>query len=30
MGHKAGDVVEIKIPAGVARYEIKAIRRQEG
>jgi transcription elongation factor GreA len=30
MGHKAGDVVEIKIPAGVARYEIMAIRRQEG
>jgi transcription elongation factor GreA len=30
MGRKAGDVVEIKIPAGVVRYEIKAIRRQEG
>jgi len=30
MGHKVGDIVEIKIPAGVARYEIMAIRRQEG
>jgi transcription elongation factor GreA len=30
MGHKAGDVVDIKIPAGIARYEIVAIRRQEG
>ena len=30
MGQKAGDIVEIKIPAGVARYEIMAIRRQEG
>jgi transcription elongation factor GreA len=30
MGHKVGDVVDIKIPAGVARYEIMAIRRQEG
>ena len=30
MGRKAGDIVEIKIPAGVARYEIMAIRRQEG
>jgi transcription elongation factor GreA len=30
MEHRVGDVVEIKIPAGVARYEIMAIRRQEG
>jgi transcription elongation factor GreA len=30
MGHKVGDVVEFKIPVGVARYEIMAIRRQEG
>lgn len=30
MGRRVGDVVEIQIPAGVVRYEIKAIRRQEG
>jgi transcription elongation factor GreA len=30
MGRKVGDIVDIKIPAGVARYEIMAIRRQEG
>ncbi len=30
MGGKVGDVVDIKSPAGVARYEIMAIRRQEG
>jgi transcription elongation factor GreA len=27
-GHKVGDVVEFKIPAGTARYEILEIRRQ--
>ena len=30
IGRKVGDVVDIKIPAGVARYEIMAIRRQGG
>ena len=30
MGHKVGDVVDVKVPAGIVRYEIKAIRRQEG
>jgi transcription elongation factor GreA len=30
MGRKVGDVVDIKIPAGVARYEIMAIGRQRG
>ena len=30
MGHKVGDVVDVKVPAGVVRYEIMAIRRQEG
>lgn len=29
MGRGVGDVVDIKIPAGIARYEIMAIRRQE-
>ena len=28
MGHKSGDVVEIKIPVGNVRYEIMGIRRQ--
>jgi transcription elongation factor GreA len=30
MGHKVGDVVEIEIPAGDAKYEIIAIRRLNG
>jgi transcription elongation factor GreA len=30
MGHKVGDVVEIEIPAGDAKYEIVAIRRLNG
>jgi transcription elongation factor GreA len=30
LGHKAGDVVEIEIPAGSAKYEIVAIRRLNG
>ena len=30
MEQKVGDIVDIKIPAGIARYEIMAIRRQEG
>jgi len=30
IGHKVGDVVEIQIPAGVARYEIVAIGRSGG
>jgi transcription elongation factor GreA len=30
MGQKVGDIVDIKTPAGVARYEIMAIRRREG
>ena len=30
VARKVGDVVDVKIPAGVARYEIMAIRRQEG
>ncbi|MFH1878192.1 MAG: transcription elongation factor GreA [Candidatus Omnitrophota bacterium] len=27
LGHKTGDVVEIQVPVGILRYEIKAIRR---
>jgi transcription elongation factor GreA len=30
IGHKVGDVIEIQIPAGVARYEIVAIGRSGG
>jgi len=30
LGHKAGEVVEIEIPAGNAKYEIVAIRRLNG